>query len=381
MFEREEKKKIAEYLSYFPVVAILGPRQCGKTTLAKIIAKESGDSIYLDMEKESDYLKLSDPELFFNNNLGKLIIIDEIQIRENLFGEIRSFVDSAQTKTPILILGSASPRLIKQSSQTLAGRIAFCELSPLNCVEMSNIPIQDIWLKGGFPGSITAPNINLSNDWRTFYIKTFIERDLPQLGINLASMQINRLFSLISHSHAEILNFSKLGEIFGVSHTAFRGYIDFLEGAFLIRTLQPFSANTKKRLVKTPKVYLRDSGLFHSLQKINSFNDLLGHTMIGNSWEGFAIEQICSVLSDWNPCFYRTSAGAEIDLLLEKSGKIIAIELKSSTSPKVSKGFWSSIEDLSPTRSFVICPIEDIYPYKDNVFISGIRQFLAEIKK
>jgi len=381
MYRRLEEETILEYMGYFPVTAILGARQCGKTTLAKRIAERFDDSIYIDMEKQSDFNKISSPELFFENNTGKHIIIDEIQVREGLFPALRSFVDTAKERTPILILGSASPKLIRQSSETLAGRIAFCELSPLNCSEIDDKPITEIWTRGGFPGSVAAPSDNLSRRWREFYIKTFVERDLPQLGLKLPSPQINRLFSLLANSHAEILNSNKLGEALGVSHTTFRQYIDFLENAFLIRTLKPYFNNVKKRIIKSPKIYVRDSGILHSMLNIRSFNDLLGSPFVGNSWEGFAIEQILSGIrkNDWEASFYRTQAGAELDLVLENQNHKIGVEFKANTAPSVTKGFWNCCDDLQITRAFVVCPIEDCYPLKDGVTVCGLRQIVAEL--
>jgi len=383
MYKRNEEKTILEYMNYFPITAILGARQCGKTTLAKEIAKKFENSIYLDMEKQSDFNKISSPELFFQNNIGKHIIIDEIQIREEIFPALRSFIDTAKEKTPVLILGSASPKLIRQSSETLAGRIAFCELSPLNCNEIDDKPITEIWTKGGFPGSICAPDDNLSRKWREFYIKTFVERDLPQLGLKLFAPHINRLFTLLANSHGEILNSNKLGEAFGVSHTAFRQYIDFLENAFLIRTLKPYFKNVKKRIVKSPKIYIRDCGILHSLLNIRSFNDLLGSPFVGNSWEGFAIEQILSGIhkNDWEISFYRTQTGAELDLVLENRNHKIGVEFKANTAPSITRGFWNSCDDLQITKAFVVCPIEDSYPFKNGVNVCGLRQFIAELRK
>jgi len=377
MYTRKEEATIREYISFFPVTAILGPRQCGKTTLAKKIAETIKNSLYLDLEKNSDYKKITDPELFFKSNEGKFIVIDEIQTRKDIFPAIRSFVDSAKEKTPILVLGSASPELIRQSSETLAGRIAFCELAPLSCAEAKDIQLNDIWFKGGFPHSLLAPKINLSNAWREFFIKTFVERDLPQLGLRLAPVQINRLFSLLAYSHGDMLNSSKLGEALGVSHTMFRQYADFLEGSFLIRTLKPNFSNQKKRVVKSPKVYIRDSGILHSILGIRTFNDLLGHPLIGHSWEGFAIEQILNSISkDWTPSFYRTQTGAEIDLVLENGKERIGVEFKASSAPTVSAGFWNCIKDLELSKTHIVCPIEDSYSYKENVVVCGIREFL-----
>ncbi|MDR2692614.1 MAG: ATP-binding protein [Chitinispirillales bacterium] len=383
MYSRDEEKAILEYMGYFPVTAILGARQCGKTTLAKGIAGKFENSIYLDMEKQSDFNKISSPELFFENNAGKLIVIDEIQLRDGLFKALRSFVDTAKEKTPILILGSASPKLIRQSSETLAGRIAFCELSPLNCREIDDKTVTEIWTRGGFPGSIAAPSDILSRRWREFYIKTFVERDLPQLGLRLPVPQINRLFMLLANSHAEILNSNKLGEALGVSHTAFRQYIDFLENAFLVRTLKPYFNNVKKRVVKSPKIYIRDSGLLHSILNIRNFNDLLGNPFLGNSWEGFAIEQVLSGInkSDWNASFYRTQAGAELDLVLENQSHKIGMEFKANVAPSVTRGFWNSCGDLQITKAFIVCPIEDSYPLKGGVTVCGLRQVIVELGK
>ncbi len=372
------KENIEEYLSFFPVVAILGPRQCGKTTLAKEIASKFNDALYLDLERDTDLQKLTDPELYLTNHAGRLIVIDEIQIRKDLFPAVRSFVDMTDRKSPLLILGSASPELIRQSSETLAGRIAYCELTPFLCEEIDDIPITTQWTRGGYPDSVGAPKDHLSYAWREFYIRTFIERDLPQLGLRLPPPQLHRLLSLLAHSHGDMLNASKLGEALGVSHTSLRQYVDFLESAYLIRTLKPTSTNLKKRLVKSPKVYIRDVGILHSILKINSFDELLGHPSVGNSWEGFAIEQIISSIStQWEASFYRTQVGAEIDLILERGIKRVGIEFKTSTAPKVTRGFWSSKEDLSLDNSFIVCPINEIYDLKKGVKISGLTQCIA----
>ena len=380
MYARKEEAAIREYISYFPVTAILGPRQCGKTTLAKSIAKTMPESLYLDMENASDYQKIADPELFFKNNKGKLIVIDEIQIRRDIFPAIRSFADSAEEKTPILVLGSASPELIRQGSETLAGRIAFCELAPLSYIEAEDVSLNDIWFRGGFPRSLLAPQTKISNAWRDFFIKTFMERDLPQLGLRLPPTQINKLFSLLAHSHGDLLNSSKLGEALGVSHTMFRQYADFLENFFLIRTLKPNFSNQKKRLIKSPKIYIRDSGILHSILGIRSFNDLLGHPSIGSSWEGFAMEQILgSIPKDWVPSFYRTQAGAEIDLVLENGKERIGVEFKANTAPIVSAGFWNCIKDLNLSKAYIVCPIEDFYSHKENVAICGIKQCIKKM--
>lgn len=261
-----------------------------------------------------------------------------------------------------------------------AGRIAYCELTPLACGEVEDIATSVQWTRGGFPDSITAPTDELSYAWREFYIRTFVERDLPQLGLRLSVPQLHRILSLLAHSHGDLLNASKLGEALGVSHTAFRNYVNFLESAYLIRTLKPTVTNLKKRLIKSPKVYIRDVGILHSILKIKSFDMLLGNPVVGSSWEGYAIEQILSSIdSDWEPSFYRTQGGAEIDLVLERGVEMVGVEFKASTAPKVSRGFWSSKESLELNRCFVVCPIEEMYDFKAGVQISGVKECISEI--
>lgn len=380
-FTRNLQNSIREHLTWFPVVAILGPRQCGKTTLALHISKEFPDAIYLDMESPRDQRKLDEAELFLDAHVGRLIVIDEIQKRPELFPVLRSFVDKSERKSPILILGSASKELLQQSSESLAGRIGYLELTPFLLSEAAHIPLTEQWNRGGFPGSLLAPKDSLSMAWRRNYIRTFVERDLPQLGLSLPLLKLQRLLQLLAHSHGELLNASKLGEALGVSHTTLRSYVDFLEHSFLLRTLQPCEANLKKRLVKSPKVYFRDSGLLHALLELESFGALMGHPVQGASWEGFALEQILSSLEDgWKGSFYRTQVGAELDLVLEKGARKIGIELKASSAPTVSRGFWNSIEDLEITESWIICPIDGVYPYKNGASVAGLSHFLKHLQ-
>lgn len=381
-YHRKLKERVEGYLTYFPVVAILGPRQCGKTTLAREIAKKYKGSIYLDLERMADLQKLKDPELYFQAYKGKLIVIDEIQQRKDLFPAIRSFVDMTERTSPLLILGSASPELIRQSTETLAGRIAYCELSPLTCIEVEDRLITEQWLRGGFPDSLRAPDDNMSFDWREFYFRTLTERDLPLLGLTLSPLHTHRLFSILAHSQGELVNLSKLGSALGVSHTAFRQYLDFMESSYLVRTLQPLETNTKKRLIKTPKVYIRDSGIYHLARKIRTFDDLLGSDVVGNSWEGFAIEQILSSIdSSWDATFYRTQAGAEMDLVIDNGKKRIAIEFKANTAPSVTKGFWQSIDDIKPDSVWIVSPVNEAYPYaaEKGVMTGGVREVITAI--
>lgn len=382
MYKRTLESTILKQLEYFPAVALLGPRQCGKTTLAKHIMEAYSHSLYLDLESPADQRKVSDPELFLNSHRGRLIVFDEIQHKTDLFPVLRSFIDKTERKSPVLLLGSASQALVRQGGESLAGRIALTELAPLTVMEVNDRSIQEQWFRGGFPGSIIAPNDDLSMQWREYFIRTFIERDLPQLGLRLPLLSLQRLLLLLAHHHGTLLNLSKIGSMFGVSHTQMRTYLDFFTGAFLLRMLPPFGSNTGKQLVKTPKVYLRDCGLLHTVLSIASFADLLASPACGESWEGFVIEQILSnIPSSWNASFYRTRAGAEVDLVLEKSSRRIAIECKMHTAPTVSRGFWNCIEelDIKPDDAWVVCPIDEAYPYRNGVRVGGIRQIVQYV--
>jgi predicted AAA+ superfamily ATPase len=379
MYTRSVKAHALKSIKYFPVLAILGPRQCGKTTLAKEIMIDYPSAVYLDMERPSDVRKLEDPELFFNVHSGRLIIIDEIQHRGELFPVIRSFVDQTQRKSPIIVTGSASMDLIRQGGETLAGRITFIDLTPLTVMEVGDIEIIKQWLYGGFPGSLMAPDSELSMEWREQYIRTFVERDLPMLGLKIPAISLQRLLLLMADHHGGIINLSKIGELFGVSHTQMRSYIDFFSGSFLIRVLHPCEPNLKKQLVKTPKIYYRDSGLLHTVLNIEKTDTLLGSTILGESWEGFVIEQVLSSISSrWKASFFRTHKGAELDLVLELGMVRIGIECKSHTAPVVTKGFWIAIDDLQikPGNRWIVCPIDEQYSYKEGAVIGGVRQVI-----
>ncbi len=382
------KRTLTEHLlksiNHFPVTAILGPRQCGKSTLAKKLSNNFKDFLYLDLESIRDINKLNDPEFFFEINNEKIIFLDEIQKKPDLFSVMRSIVDRYNRKIKIIILGSASPAMIKQSSESLAGRIAYHYLTPFTITELNNTKnysIENHWLKGGFPESYLADDDSISLQWRNNFILTFLERDIPQLGFNLSSIVIRRFLTMCAHSSAQLLNRSKLGESLDLSHNTIRRYIEIFENTFILRTLMPYFTNIKKRMVKSPKIYFRDTGLLHSLLGITDFNDLLGHPIYGQSWESFAIEMILSELKDWTGYYYRTSHGTEIDLILEKGIKKIAIEFKSSTSPSVSKGFYIALEDLKIDKGWVICPINEWYPLNNNIAVSGINEFINFINK
>jgi predicted AAA+ superfamily ATPase len=366
--------EIERKLSNIPVVAILGPRQCGKSTLAKVLLSSLEGYIYLDLERPSDMNKLRDAEAYFKMNKGKLICLDEIQRAPELFTIIRSAVDENNKNGQFIILGSASPDLLKQSSETLAGRISYLELTPFlirEVVQGNSIPeLRKLWLRGGFPRSYLASGEQESYEWRLDFIRTFLERDIPTLGFTVPAGNIERFWRMCAHVHGQVLNRSKLGESLGVSHHTIQSYLDILKETFIVRVLAPFESNLKKRLVKSPKIYIRDSGLLHALLQIADQDDLLGHPGYGSSWEGFALENILASAGYWRHFFYRTSSGSEIDLVLEKGKCRIAVEFKVSTSPSVSRGFWQGFDDLEAAEGWIIAPVDEPYPLKSNVTVA-----------
>jgi predicted AAA+ superfamily ATPase len=374
---------IEQKLENMPGVVILGPRQCGKSTLAKAIISEIGGAVYLDLERPSDVSKLRDPEAFFSLNSDKLICLDEIQRVPELFPVLRSVMDENRKNGQFIILGSASPDLIKQSSETLAGRISYFELTPFVLKEVSEDhhlkTLRKLWLRGGFPRSYLAPNEKESIEWRLDFIRTFLERDIPQLGFRTPAKTIERFWRICAHLHGQLLNSSKLGESMGVSHHTVRSYIDMLEQSFVLRVLRPYESNLKKRLIKSPKIYIRDSGILHALLGIENHNDLLGHPVYGPSWEGLVIENILSLLPNWKASFYRTSSGSEIDLILEKANKRVAIECKGSTSPNLNQGFWNALSDIKFQEVWVIAPVKEAYPIEKGVMVAPPHQLIDHL--
>jgi len=381
MISRTLNDAIVSSLKTFPVVSLIGSRQVGKTTLAKNVREAvAKDAIYLDLELPSDWNKLQDPELYLRQFSETLVIIDEIQRMPSLFPIIRALVDQNRVGGRFLILGSASPALLRHSSESLAGRIIYHELTPFNMFETGSEHLERLWLCGGYPESYLADNEKESFAWRESYIKTYLEMDIPQLGIRIPSAQLRRFWTMLAHSHGQLWNGNKIAGSLGVSAPTVRHYLDILEDTFVVRRLQPYHANVKKRLIKSPKVYIRDSGLLHTLLRIGGMDDLQGHPALGSTWEGFVIEQVISLLPDNRDVyFYRTNAGAEIDLVLfDKKNKPVAIEIKYSMSPAVSRGFWNACEDLTCKKGFIIYPGNEIYPVGKNVFAMPVRE-LAKI--
>jgi len=370
MIRRNLYEKIITALEQFPVVGIIGSRQTGKTTLAKLIRKTRLHSVYLDLELPSDQNKLREPELYLSRHRDSLVIIDEIQRMPSLLPLIRALVDQNRVPGRFLILGSASPDMIRKSSESLAGRIVYHELPPFHLDEVGNGKDQatSLWIRGGYPNSYLAPDMASSLDWREAFIRTYLERDIPQLGIRVPASQLRNFWTMIAHQHAQLWNASQIANSLGVSAPTVRHYLSILEDTFLVRQLRPYHANLKKRLVKTPKVFIRDSGLLHSLLGIGSMDDLHGRPLVGHSWEGFVLEQIVTQLPPrWEAYFFRTTAGAEIDLILARSGrKPVAVEIKFSATPMISKGFRNARLDLQCSKAYVVYPGDEDYPMGNN---------------
>lgn len=377
--QRDLLNYIKKYFEIFPAVAILGPRQCGKSTLVKSLEQHFDGIIYLDMQKQSDLNKLVEPELFFETNADKIICLDEIQLVPKLFSILRSVIDANRSNGKFILLGSASQDLIQQTSESLAGRIGLLHLSPFLINELDyleNYSLQKFWFRGGFPNSYLSDNDENCTIWLQNYIRTYIERDIPQLGFQIPALQLRRLLTMCAHNQGQQLNLSKLGESLGLTHPTIKRYIDLLEQTFVVRTIQPYEINIKKRLVKTPKVFVRDSGILHQLLQIANFNALLGNPVFGSSWEGIVIENIIVNLSSWDYFFYRTATGDEIDLILKKGNQVIAIECKASDAPKVTKGFYRALEVVKPNKTFIIAPTNATYQLSNDVTVIGLSNFL-----
>ncbi len=372
------KNQLQELLNHSPAVALLGARQVGKSTLAKEILAGFKKTVYLDLQLPTDRNKLSDPEAFFNFNRHCLICLDEIQHHPHLFKILRGIIDQKKRNKQFLILGSASQDLIKQSSETLAGRVAFLDMTPFGAGEVGENCFRSHWLRGGYPLSFLAQNDRLSLKWRYDYIRTFLERDIPQSGFHIPVKLMERLWKILSHAQGQTLNSSKLGAILGKSSHSIKNYIDILEQTLILRSLKPYIANIKKRLIKSPKIYIRDTGILHAHLNIETSNELFGHLIYGRSFESYVVENICHNLPFWNHYFYRTRAGAELDLVLEKANKIIVIEIKSSSAPKPSSGFFNAVQDIGASRAYIIAPVTSSYLIQKNVVVTSLFSFLRD---
>lgn len=358
MLTRELSKEIIPLLDFFPAVAILGSRQVGKTTFVKNMEAFIDKKIlYLDLEDTNDFEILSNnAQWFLTQNKDKLIIIDEIQRETKLFPLLRSLIDKENRAGQFILLGSASPELLAKSSETLAGRIIYKELTPLTFFETLQYPIEKHWFRGGYPKAFLAPTDFFWQQWHQAYIKTYIETDLRILGLNASPILISKLLRMIASIQGAVVNYSMLGNALGITSVQVKKYIDFLEHSFIVRRVEPFFINIGKRLVKSPKIYIRDSGILHSLLQINSYDELIANPIAGNSWEGYVIEQIISRLQpNCYPYFYRTQSGAEVDLCIAKGNEIaVCIEIKLSNNPKISRGNTESILDLKTNNNFIV---------------------------
>lgn len=388
MIKRHATPEIAQLLEEFPAVGILGPRQIGKTTLAEEMAGTfKPDPVYLDLESATDRAKLADPEAYFELHKGRLIILDEIQRTPELFMLLRGVIDRRRREglrtSQFLILGSASLDLLKQSSETLAGRIAYKQLTGFTTLEVKRSEQERLWLRGGFPESFLAKNDEASLRWRANFISTYLERDVPQFGPRIPAVTLRRLWTMLAHHQGKQVNVAQLGASLEVASPTAKRYIELLEDLLLIRTLHPWSGNIGKRLVKSPKIFIRDSGLTHGLLNLVSFDDVLGHPVAGSSWEGFVIENILSVLPvGATPWFYRTASGAEIDLVIEfGTKKRYAIKIKRSSAPTLSKGYYQGCEDIKATHRFVVYAGKERFPISKTITALPLTEMMLELEK
>lgn len=384
MFERALGPRLLAELDESPAVALLGPRQSGKTTLALEVSA-GRPSRYLDLESPTDCAKLEDPEAFLAAHQHELVILDEVHRIQGLFPVLRGLIDRARRRGRkhglYLLLGSAGLDLLAHSGETLAGRIAYLELGPLQLRETGAGTLETLWLRGGFPESFTARSEPASLRWRQNFIRTYLEREVPLFGPRLPAETLRRLWMMLAHAQGGLLNVADLARSLGIDARTTNRYLDLLVDLLLVRRLPPWHANVGKRLVRSPKVYVRDSGLVHALLGIANADALLGHPVVGASFEGFVIENIAAACTPDATCyFYRTSGGAEIDLVLAwPDGTLWAIEVKRSLAPKVERGFYSACEDLAPTKRFVVYPGNERWPLADGVEVIGLAELCAMV--
>ena len=370
---RKAEKEILRLAGAFPAVVIVGPRQVGKTSLAKHIAGQlPRHSQYIDLELPGDFNKLSNPELYLDTLQDQTVIIDEVQRVPSLFPTLRGLIDKKRQSGRFILLGSASPELIRDTSESLAGRVAYFELQPLSLEEIRDVAdYRRHWLRGGFPESVLAAGDASSMEWRENFIQTYLERDLPLLGLRADPMLIRRLWTMAAHLNGNLLNMEMLAGSLGISAPTVRHYLDFLESSYLIRRLQPYFANIKKRIVKSPKIYIRDTGILHTLLGIEGSDRLQGHPGVGHSWEAYIVQEISQRLPPRAEMFfYRTQDGSEGDVVIARNGiPEILVEIKYSMTPKLSKGLTVAMNDLNVKKTFLVCPTETGYPLDKNIFV------------
>ncbi len=380
MIQRALLPQIQEALTFFPVVGIIGPRQVGKTTLAKILEKTvTQPTLFLDLERDTDRQKLAEPEFFLQQYMDRCVIIDEIQNIPTLLPLLRWLIDQDRRPARFILTGSASPDIIKDNTETLAGRIAYFELMPLSLLEIQGVKSQnEHWYRGGFPDALLAPSLALSEMWLGNFIETFLQRDIRRIGYDITIPAMERLLKVLASISGNLLNIEDISRTLGINNATIKKYLDILEGSFLIRRLLPFYVNTTKRLVRSPKIYIRDTGLMHRLLGIRDFEQLQGSIWFGNSWETYVIEEIVRAGGkSFEYSFYRTQAGAEVDLILRgASGKLTVIEIKYSSNPVPSKGFYTTIADLKPDNQYIIVPEGETWQRSETLKVCGLLWFL-----
>jgi predicted AAA+ superfamily ATPase len=383
MLKRHIEDELKDLLQEFPAVAIVGPRQVGKTTLAKQIASHlKKEVIYVDLENPRDENKLTDPVLFFENNQDKCVILDEIQRTPELFPVLRSMIDQHRVPARFILLGSASPELIRGSSETLAGRIYYLELTPIHLAELNGKEnFRDLLVRGGFPNALLASSEKMSVKWREGFVKTYVERDLPLLGLPLTPNEARNLMRMMAHLQGQLINYAGMSKSLGVSAPTVKKYIYYLEHAYLVDLLEPYAQNMLKRVVKSPKIYVRDAGIINYLLGIYSFNDLLAFPNAGGIWEGFVYQQIKSILPpSVELFFYRTQHGAEIDLLLiYPDQKRIGLEIKFSSAPSLTKGNYEAMKDLNLDQLYIVIPSDENYFLNSNIEVLGLQQVVNKL--
>ncbi|CAH1658740.1 ATP-binding protein [Chelatococcus asaccharovorans] len=379
MIKRRKATELRELIDSNPAVALLGPRQVGKTTLALEIGEQRA-SIYLDLESDADRAKLAEPELYLSRYEDRLVILDEVHRVPGLFQNLRGLIDRGRRKGlrsgRFLLLGSASIDLLKQSGESLAGRIAYLELQPIDGLEVKTEELDRLWVSGGFPDSLLAPTDRVSQRWRLDFIRTYLERDIPMLGPRIAAETLRRFWTMLAHHQSGLLNAAEFARSLGVDGKTVASYLDLMVDLLLVRRLEPWHSNAGKRLVKSPRVYIRDSGLVHALLGLETLDDLLGHPVSGPSWEGFVIETVHAAMPDGSRTnFYRSSAGAEVDLVVTlPGGRRWAVEIKRSLSPKAERGFHHACEDLEPERRIVVYPGTEVFPLGHDIEVLPLRK-------
>ncbi|MGO9469579.1 MAG: ATP-binding protein, partial [Isosphaeraceae bacterium] len=377
MIERRIHTQLVEMIGRYPAVALLGPRQVGKTTLALSVAA-TRPSLYLDLESPGDLAKLTVPELYLGEHEDELVILDEVHRRPELHQPLRGLIDvgrrGGRGTGRFLLLGSASMDLLKQSGETLAGRISYVELDPFDILELGRESIDHLWIRGGFPGSVLAEDDAMSLRWRRDFIRTYLERDIPQFGVRIPAETLRRFWIMLAHNQGGVLNAAQLARGIGVTGSTVAHYLDLLVDLLLVRRLQPWHRNVGKRLVKSPKIYVRDSGLVHALLRLGTKEDLLSHPIAGDSWEGYVIETLLGVAPPGTEAsFYRTAAGAEMDLVLAlPGGRVWTIEVKRGVAPKLERGFHHAIADLAPDKSFVVYNGQERFPLSEHTDAIGL---------